>query len=1299
MAFPVVGSRNNSVETANTTTSTVSLPANLVLGDGILIAMGIDGGDAIDTPSGYSVLWDTGNNGSHRSVGFYKKAGASEPATIDITHGSEQTTHRTWRLETALTTDWDSVPPQASFITGVGTDMDPPSFDPDWTGGDDTRWIAFMSCDDNEVVDVFPTSYGDTATQDTLGSNSVTDAIAERNVSTGGAENPSLFSIVSTTPESFTAVTIAIPPSGATAGAGGATVEQEDWRWYENDAATPTISLAAEGTKPTLDGDQNYTILRLRAELRETGGGADTNKVVKLEMTEDGTNYFDIPLVSVKDAHITTADGLGVNGATIAARVLPASDVSGEYHEDQNGTESLTANDRLEVDFALLMRVILPDTDYTFRLVWDGTVVPVISGGSAIQLRGSTAATREADGVKNTIALLDNQDDPDPATLSHGHHKKGFYDGARWWAFLLPDEGVNSISYHETTDLAAAWSAESTIAMTTGGYEDWSVVFKEVGGTKYVMLATRSSSTTWRLKRGTISGATITWDGTERSVTVPPSDASGSPNIVIDDADDLWFVGTDISANEIWAQSSVNPITNATYYTFNTAKTLSETMGGGAKASGDSIDLAAIGSGEVLCVWNQASSDDVRAAKVSETSGFGSAQNASVTALSHSNDWGIVSDGTDVYLIHGDDTVNAYDWVLRVYSISGDSWSTGTTPSVVKAGSDATANDGIMLHSGDDGLIYAFGTFAPENRDTRIKYKTYTGGASGTWSSLLDLTPTSPTFLGNADSLNLLVDGAKAVVLLERGDDQIVNTFYVLEYYFVSTGAAGALTLTWDAATSETDTPADWSVVAAGAVPLTWDAATETDTPTDWIVAPAPVTLLWDAASETDTPTDWSVAVAGAATLVWNTTSETDTPTDWLVVVAGAATLVWDAASETDTPADWIVAAAGAATLTWDTTTETGTPTDWSVVVAGAATLTWDGITETDTPTDWIVAIAAGPAPQTLVWEGTSETDTPTDWSLVVAGAATLVWEAASETDTPVDWSVVAAGAATLVWDGANETDTPTDWIVAAAGAVTLTWDGTTETDTPVDWSVVVAGAATLVWEAASETDTPTDWIVLAAPSTLTWDGTSETDTATDWIVVAAGAATLIWDGNTETDTPADWIVAAAGAVTLTWDGTSETDTPTDWSVVVAGAATLVWDGVSEVDTPADWSVVGAGAATLTWDGITETDTSTDWIVAIAGADAQTLVWDTASETDTSTDWSVVVAGAATLVWDGANEVDTAADWLLIIGVIISPIVVASLEPQLTHPSAKPPLTFTSTESPAAHPNVRPGATITTRRN
>ena len=153
------------------------------------------------------------------------------------------------------------------------------------------------------------------------------------------------------------------------------TPKQQNWRWYQNNAAEPTVALAAENTAPSVlvtDG-----IIRLRFTVAETGGTAGANKAITLEYSTNESTWTAFGSTALWNY----ANGAATGGNTIAGRLLSDSAVSGKYHENGTTQESWGISEVLEMDFALsTVAGQKPLGTYYFRAKQAGTEIPLNAG-------------------------------------------------------------------------------------------------------------------------------------------------------------------------------------------------------------------------------------------------------------------------------------------------------------------------------------------------------------------------------------------------------------------------------------------------------------------------------------------------------------------------------------------------------------------------------------------------------------------------------------------------------------------------------------------------------------------------------------------------------------------------------------------------------------------------------------------------------------------------------------------------------------------------------------------------------
>lgn len=215
MAFPVIADSNNSIEGSDTSTHTVSLPANISAGDLLIVLFSNDGDDTVSFPAGWTQLFSDTYSVYTRFSAAYRKADGNEGASISVTtSGSERSAHISYRITGAA--DPDTQAPEVSTSNSDRTDSpDPNSLTP--TGGaKDYLWIACVGSDDLDLATGYPTNYsnGETYRATTSSGGSVVSA-AKRNLN-ASSENPGTFTLANS--EEWVAYTIAVHPSAAAGG-------------------------------------------------------------------------------------------------------------------------------------------------------------------------------------------------------------------------------------------------------------------------------------------------------------------------------------------------------------------------------------------------------------------------------------------------------------------------------------------------------------------------------------------------------------------------------------------------------------------------------------------------------------------------------------------------------------------------------------------------------------------------------------------------------------------------------------------------------------------------------------------------------------------------------------------------------------------------------------------------------------------------------------------------------------------------------------------------------------------------
>ncbi|MFQ6106556.1 MAG: hypothetical protein ACE5QF_03065, partial [Thermoplasmata archaeon] len=141
----------------------------------------------------------------------------------------------------------------------------------------------------------------------------------------------------------------------------------------------------------------------------------------------------------------------------------------------------------------------------------------------------------------------------DPNATAYSHQRKLIYDGTYWWAFYY--NGTETV-YEYSSD-GQTWSNSAQKAFSASGIKYASLWYNDTGSTKVVYIVGDNSTSTANVyvRRGTISGTTISW-GTESTVTVCHAQGAMSNKVA--------FISQD-SQGYIWIISSNRPSAGAKY--------------------------------------------------------------------------------------------------------------------------------------------------------------------------------------------------------------------------------------------------------------------------------------------------------------------------------------------------------------------------------------------------------------------------------------------------------------------------------------------------------------------------------------------------------------------------------------------------------------------------------------------------------------------------------------------------------------------------------------------------------------
>ena len=154
--FPQVEDTNTSSEDANTTSHTISLPANISSGDLLVIFFATDGDNYVSDWDGFTELFND-SQGAYVSLSVaYKKAVGTEGATITVTtRYNESSSHISFRISGHEDPSVQALEVSAGAKSAGSVNPDPDSLTP--TGGaKNYLWFAVEANDYTRSVTVYP---------------------------------------------------------------------------------------------------------------------------------------------------------------------------------------------------------------------------------------------------------------------------------------------------------------------------------------------------------------------------------------------------------------------------------------------------------------------------------------------------------------------------------------------------------------------------------------------------------------------------------------------------------------------------------------------------------------------------------------------------------------------------------------------------------------------------------------------------------------------------------------------------------------------------------------------------------------------------------------------------------------------------------------------------------------------------------------------------------------------------------------------------------------------------------------
>ena len=157
MAFPVYQASQTSSNSTASTTQTVDLPASIVSGEKLIIALGLPSNETATTPSGWT-LEESANSSSTKLFIFSRIADGAEGSSVDITTGgSVASIAIAYRIFSNNDTVYSTINTDSSDAT-----PEPSILNPGTT--DEYLWLTIILVPDDEnggnnTVSAFPTNF------------------------------------------------------------------------------------------------------------------------------------------------------------------------------------------------------------------------------------------------------------------------------------------------------------------------------------------------------------------------------------------------------------------------------------------------------------------------------------------------------------------------------------------------------------------------------------------------------------------------------------------------------------------------------------------------------------------------------------------------------------------------------------------------------------------------------------------------------------------------------------------------------------------------------------------------------------------------------------------------------------------------------------------------------------------------------------------------------------------------------------------------------------------------------------
>lgn len=202
MAFPVVNGRSGGLKDTASTTSPVTLPSGVVVGELLVVFIAWRGSGSPTATAGWTLLGTRYDNTTSLAV-FYKTATGSDALTV--THASSRSSHLSYRIS-----GFAGISGTSAASAGGGANAgDPPNHTPSG-GAKDYLWLAAIGRGGVLTAPGVPTGYSNLQSRNTAASQGASTHCAELALN-AASENPSPFTGTSTNSSLWT---VAIEPAG-----------------------------------------------------------------------------------------------------------------------------------------------------------------------------------------------------------------------------------------------------------------------------------------------------------------------------------------------------------------------------------------------------------------------------------------------------------------------------------------------------------------------------------------------------------------------------------------------------------------------------------------------------------------------------------------------------------------------------------------------------------------------------------------------------------------------------------------------------------------------------------------------------------------------------------------------------------------------------------------------------------------------------------------------------------------------------------------------------------------------------